>query len=279
MEAPFTTCLLHLSKQRLTLSATLSLYRRNLHCKHILLAASGDNSYAGFLRQFIAADKASQPLTLIESLPFAKDLAQLTTYFQTTKFEGVFRDAKIIIEPRAPYNGVTAKEPLSEAPFNVWATAKPLSLPVRTTKSPETKPATSVKPPRKEILVNIHGERVDSFIKHDVKIYGDLKKRKMCNRYWLLDDCEHSNCSHDHSGTISTAELNQLRLIARTISCREGLSCKDPYCIDGHRCVQGERCAYGDKCHFDEDMHYVTMEGLKSIPVPVEEGNGFIHVR
>ena len=146
----------------MTITATLSLNRRNLHCKHILLAASGDNSYAGFLQQFIAADGASQQMTLIESIPFARDLARLTGYFQTTKFDEVFRSSKIVAEKPAPNQNGT-REPLAVVNGNAWAnpaSSKTYTLAMRAATSPEAKPAAIAKAgvpvpkPHKEILVS-----------------------------------------------------------------------------------------------------------------------------
>lgn len=127
------------------------------------------------------------------------------------------------------------------------------------------------------LQVNAYDERIDTYIKHNTTIYNDLKRKKKCNKYWLNGSCDNPRCAHDHGGSLSTAELEQLRLIARTCSCRIGLACRDPDCVDGHRCVHGEKCTNKD-CWFDDDMHNVSMDGVKSIQVPVD-ANSYIHVR
>ena len=68
------------------IKATFNLYSRNLHCKHILFSGSGDNSYAGFLRQHVPVEGVSQHITLIEALPFATYLEQVSRNFQTASF-------------------------------------------------------------------------------------------------------------------------------------------------------------------------------------------------
>ena len=115
--------------------------------------------------------------------------------------------------------------------------------------------------------VNVHSERLDSYIKHDYKLYTELKTRKMCNYYWLLDACDGYNCSHDHTGSLTTTELEQLRLVARTLCCRAGLDCKDPDCIDGHKCQAGDRCPHGERCRFPKSMHNISTEGMRTVGV------------
>ena len=107
------------------------------------------------------ASGASDKLTLIESLPFARDLAQLATIFQTTKFEGVFRSTKIVTEPRL--TGMAAvREPLKESTGNAWSmpASATTTLPVRTIKTPEVATATPFTPkPVKEIWVSRHSSK------------------------------------------------------------------------------------------------------------------------
>ncbi|RMZ82924.1 hypothetical protein DV737_g1842, partial [Chaetothyriales sp. CBS 132003] len=268
--------------------ATLSLFHRNLHCKHMLLAASGDNSYAGFLRQFATLDSDSSGVTLIETVPFARDLAQLTSRFDTTKFEDIFRDTKIIIEPKPAVNSPINEPPSTAAASTAgtWSSAvmKAATMPIRTNISPDVTAATPVRSTTpttkipKEVWVNKYNERVDMPIKYDAVIANALRKRKMCNKYWLLNACDSTYCSHSHEGSLSHAELEQLRLIARSCACRDGLACRDPDCTDGHRCSAGMKCTKGENCWFSDDQHSVSTEGLKKV-TDLSASHTFIHVR
>ncbi|RMZ78169.1 hypothetical protein DV738_g4086, partial [Chaetothyriales sp. CBS 135597] len=258
--------------------------------------ASGDNSYAGFLRQFSALDSDSCQITLIETVPFARDLAQLTSRFDTVKFDDIFRNTKIITElkPLPPAAIVTAVSPTtneSQAAASsstaTWSNAvKTTALPVRTAVSPEvvtaspvraSTPATNKSRIPKEVWVNKYNERVDLPIKYDAVIANALRKRKMCNKFWLLNACDGTYCSHSHEGTLTAAELEQLRLIARSCACRDGLSCRDPECTDGHRCAAGMKCNKGENCWFTDEQHNVSSDGLKKWDPSTAQT--FIHVR
>ena len=67
----------------------------NRHCKHILLGCSHDNGYARLLEEFGHQQNRTQ-ITLVEGVPFERELAGLTTQFAQTRFENVFRQSKIV---------------------------------------------------------------------------------------------------------------------------------------------------------------------------------------
>ncbi|RMZ90855.1 hypothetical protein DV736_g1889, partial [Chaetothyriales sp. CBS 134916] len=266
--------------------ATLGLFYRNLHCRHMFLAASGDNSYAGFLRQFSTLQSDSSQITLIETVPFARDLAQLTSRFDTTKFEDIFRNTKIITDLKPAVNAPINETPTGANSTATWSNAvmKAATMPIRSNMSPDVITVTPVRSTTpttklpKEVWVNKYNERVDLPIKYDAVIANTLRKRKMCNKYWLLNACDGTYCSHNHEGNLSPAELEQLRLIARSCACRDGLACRDPECTDGHRCSAGLKCNKGENCWFSDDQHDVSTEGLKKA-ADSSVLHSYIHVR
>ncbi|MCJ1357228.1 MAG: hypothetical protein MMC33_007224 [Icmadophila ericetorum] len=70
------------------------LHLYNCHCRHILFGCSHDNGYARLLEDLIEQQTLSQ-ITLLEGVPFERELATLVTKYQTTKFPNLFRTSKI----------------------------------------------------------------------------------------------------------------------------------------------------------------------------------------
>ncbi|KAF2651412.1 hypothetical protein K491DRAFT_90377 [Lophiostoma macrostomum CBS 122681] len=72
---------------------SLKLYVGNSHCRHILFGCSHDNGYARILENYATEEVYMDQITLLEGAPFEKELRVLP--FRTTKFPGLFRDAKV----------------------------------------------------------------------------------------------------------------------------------------------------------------------------------------
>lgn len=238
--------------------ATFNLYGRNLHCKHIVFAGSGDNSYAGFLRQFISNTTASSPsLTLIRSFDFARDLQPLADMGKVdiVSFPHLFRDTKISprkVKPAEPSQPLAQKT----SPSTAWAAPKPTTPSVNgtaaTLSSLSIQPKNHPKPAGRSIWVNSDGYRLDRpILDLDRDLALRLKKKKLCNRHHLLDDCDGFGCGHSHAGKLSGEEKKALTYIARGRPCARGVWCEDPDCFDGHRCVHGDGCYY-DGCRFSD---------------------------
>ena len=66
------------------------------HCRQILFGCSHDNGYARLLED-VADSSILNSITLLEGVPFEKELAQLKSKYQTTRFNGLFRSSKINI--------------------------------------------------------------------------------------------------------------------------------------------------------------------------------------
>ncbi len=271
--------------------ATFNLYRRNLHCKQILFSGSGDNSYAGFLRQYVPVDGVSQDIILIESLPFATYLEQLSHNFQIASFPKIFRDSKIVISAR-----LSTLEPSKPAfvpveqksPPTTWATASlKTALPTIENKENVPPPPSTVQATPNPavngpyIYHNNKGQRVDKPINKDMfdkDVIFKLKPKKLCNKYWLLGRCDQGEwCTHDHKGPLSTKEKENLKYVARMRPCQDELDCADPDCYDGHRCVYGMKCTKKD-CWFSQAMHEVEVTAPVKIPVRRGDYDGYWEV-
>jgi hypothetical protein len=159
-----------------------------------MLACSADNSYAGFLRQYVSIDPTNSKVILIESIPFASQIRDVAAKFEVTKYDGVFRDTKIE-KPEV------VRMPIRKAPSfedNGSATPGSYASSVRTNGPSEPMsmalaPApknlsTAVKSPTaKEIFINQYGERIDNplQVRADFNIVSDIKVKKLCNKFFL----------------------------------------------------------------------------------------------
>ncbi|KAK5467040.1 hypothetical protein LTS15_000010 [Exophiala xenobiotica] len=79
---------------RRVLILKFKLFVDNVHCKHVILCASSDKSYTGFLRQYVDHDR--KHITLVESIPFPHALAEVARQFPQIKFDSVFRHTKLL---------------------------------------------------------------------------------------------------------------------------------------------------------------------------------------
>lgn len=125
---------------------------------------------------------------------------------------------------------------------------------------------------------NKKGQRLDpptpEFKKDEV---NRLKKMKLCNSYYLRNDCTYKDekCTHDHFYKPNKSEMETLKLVARMSACIYGSECDDPKCIYGHRCpfpeakigsMRGRGCINGENCRFPVHMH-----AMDNVPVKISK--------
>ncbi|EXJ64371.1 hypothetical protein A1O7_00707 [Cladophialophora yegresii CBS 114405] len=237
--------------------AEMALFYDNVHCKHIMLAASGDNSYAGFLRQYTLTDQVSSRVVLIESIPFANQLDVLAIKFEKTHLQGLFRDHKI--EKKALLFHEERPGPLGDTPPATYASTVKQPNGWQEKQAPVLPKSPLIDGGQVEagrrIYQNNKGQRVDQPIKADKATTYRLKPLKLCNRHFLTK-CYHNPCGHNHEGKLTSVEIDALRFIARLSPCQT-LYCEDPDCVSGHRCMQGANCDKGSRCWFGDEMHRV----------------------
>lgn len=253
------------------------------------MGCSNEIDYSRILEDALDDGELSGRVTLIEGVPFEKDLEHVKSAFKVIKFPELFRSSKIE-SVWGPWKAAVATKPrpqLSPSPSqrtaspsrqstNTTSSANSITVPTGTL-TPATQPSdfqvvrskSSIPPPPKTVERNKYGQRVDRL---DFKTVpkdelSRLKKLKLCNFYFLQGECPNENCHHDHSRKLTKNELFILRAIARMTPCRFGLDCDDPECMYGHRCPQSEPgrrdCFWGSNCRFDTAAHGVDTNIVK----------------
>nr|POF13884.1 hypothetical protein CFP56_02908 [Quercus suber] len=262
------------------LQENFKLYHYIEHCKHIVLATSGDSGYVSFLRPY-SADTAG--VSLLKSIPFPPNFRSLAENYKVIEFIDVFKVDKLkshVRELPAANNNQSsyAAATLSSArtaPTNVSNShqSEVFSIPMRSLQ--ETTQG-------KKMWFNKHGERLDEPQNFDSERVRALLPAKLCLRYFL-DTCEWTkeNCMYRHEfegkSGLSHTDRQALVRIARFRPCPSGLHCGDRSCFFGHECTYGARCMYGTDCKFGEELHNVDKEGkhlkLRRLPIVVIETN------
>ena len=283
------------------------LYLRDIHCHQLVLGCSHDNGYARLLEDIMGDSNFLERITLLEGVPFERELAELQRQFRTTKFNDLFRGSKVVAPsqyragPTAPLpsllpdsrNTSPAPAPAvarqksksdelaaptanaSAAPVS-WAskTAAPYTPSPSETELANKSNAGSANRATTTINRNRHGQRIDDL---DTYIHNDdikrIKRLKLCNVYYLIgpDACNNPRCNHDHEWPITKNDLRVLRQVARMAPCDYGTECDDPGCIYGHRCPQNnpnaDSCFFGNDCWFAGWGHGIDTKICKTIKI------------
>jgi hypothetical protein len=272
------------------------------HCHQIILGC--DNQYAPLLEDTIRDPTVVNHITLLEAVPFEKEIATLKEQFKSTKFDGLFRTTKLApapVVPKGPLQAVTASLPAlsrvesngttgttssSSTPAMTWASisAQPFLPSGPPSKASTTRTSTptsmkspdvaEVKPASKGIERNRFDQRIDkvdsSIPNHEIQ---RIKKLKLCNIFYLqgASYCTSNNCSHSHTYPLSKGERSILREVARMTPCYYRMDCSDPECIYGHRCPQNKPdepgCWYGEDCRFYGWGHGIDTRVVKTTKV------------
>lgn len=233
---------------------TFKLHVGNLHCKHIIFGGSADNGYARMLGPFAGNDSARSRVTMLEGPPFAQELSQLTSKFQTSAFPNVFRDTKIPAR-RVSFSTTPPRE-ASPRP-STWASTVAVGPPTPSTEQPRavTPERTRSQESQSAIPRNRNGQRVDPPLMPSGALVTSLKARKLCNQHHLAGYCPFPNCHHEHGRNLNDREMIALRYVARSAPCKWGLYCEDTECFSGHECKHP--LCDGTICRFSSDMHNV----------------------
>ncbi|KAL8703815.1 MAG: hypothetical protein Q9201_003010 [Fulgogasparrea decipioides] len=244
------------------------LHLSDFHCQHIFFGCSHDNGYARLLEQYTEQTVTDQ-ITLLEGVPFEKELHLMRAKYSTVKFEGLFRTNKINIynqpqsgphhlgkvssesstlpstqsgyqSPYQPIIGVSSSSLASGNPSTMnpraptWASAA-TSAAQLVSPPPTPRPATAHPASSTEIPRNRHGQRIDPPTVYDKDEVNRLRKLKLCNVHFLRGDCDYDPCTHVHKYKLTKNETAALKTIARMVPCFYGTECDDPKCIYGHR--------------------------------------------
>ncbi|MDI1489480.1 MAG: hypothetical protein OHK93_008759 [Ramalina farinacea] len=109
------------------ISEIFKLHLYDTHCRHILFGCSHDNGYARLLED-VGVENILNSITLLEGVPFERELDQLRSRYQTIRFDGLFRAERINVynnnyqpQQQHPY--------YSSPPNNGTSTQQPNGLP------------------------------------------------------------------------------------------------------------------------------------------------------
>nr|KMM68359.1 CCCH zinc finger protein [Coccidioides posadasii RMSCC 3488] len=268
----------------------LNLY--NCHCHQIFLGCSHDNGYARILEDLLADRELVGRISLIEGVPFERELVSIKSSYRVTKFDSLFRDSKIPNHGSSLETWTNAvrtlptashSRPISPHPSNngrarvssssngapspqTWAATIAAAASTPMTDLTPSKPGT---PSLQVVERNKYGQRVDrldfkTIPKDELK---HIKKLKLCNQYFLLGECPNLSCHHTHDYKLTKNERVILQAVARMTPCHFGTDCDDPGCIYGHRCPQSEvgrkECYWGQKCRFNASQHGIDTNIVK----------------
>ncbi|KAI9871463.1 MAG: hypothetical protein M1830_002884, partial [Pleopsidium flavum] len=212
------------------LTEIFKLHLYDCHCRQIIFGCSHDNGYARLLEELLADKPIIQRITLLEGVPFEKELAILKNTYDTTKFNTLFRTAKINVyhpqqqTPQTYYQPAAAiartisnTNTSSLSPMaSSWASTA-MTVPAHVASPPPTpKPASS----SLGIPRNRYGQRVDPILNYDKNEVNRVKKIHMCNVHYLRGDCPYGDdCSHDHGYKPTKNEFTTLKYVARMTPC------------------------------------------------------------
>jgi len=274
----------------LSFAEMFQVFLYNCHCHQIFLGCPSNNQYGQFLERSLKEGDLTGRISLVEGVPFEKEMETVKNSYRIARFPDVFRSAKLVPVWTAPWkSALPARSLLTPSPsqsFNAPPLSRtstntsysglgvPLSdaAPIKA-ETPDFQVVRSKTPGvtyPKTVERNKYGQRVDrldfkSIPRDDL---NRLKKLKLCNYHFLLGECPNEeNCYHDHERKLTRQELHILTAIARMTPCRFGLECDDPECIYGHRCPQSEpgkkTCFRGDSCRFEPVAHGIDTNIVK----------------
>lgn len=222
------------------LPALFEHYFLDVHCQHIIFCGSADNGYA----RVLGPHRGSNRISLVEGPPFAHELRDLASDFETTSFPEVFRSKKLS-RRRVSFGGTTATSTPTppRTPIPNYASIARTVPPMPDDSSPITNSPTrtlTTSSGRLVVCKNANGQRVDSPLHFSTKGKLDvLKQQKFCNQFQILGWCSYGkSCTHKHEPRLVEQEVIDLMCIARSCACPKGLQCDDENCVSGHRCPQ-----------------------------------------
>ncbi|KAL9003254.1 MAG: hypothetical protein Q9188_003869 [Gyalolechia gomerana] len=197
------------------------LHLSDYHCHHIFFGCSHDNGYARLLEQY-TEPTLTKRITLLEGVPFEKELNSMRSQYSTVKFEDLFRTNKINIfnlpqnhasqpipsQParapsdvaaaplsqnvyQSPYQPITGNPNPSPVPSNSsamnpkaasWASTANAAAQLA---SPPPTPTPNISHPvtSEEIPRNKFGQRVDPPTVYDREVVNRVRSLKLCNLY------------------------------------------------------------------------------------------------
>lgn len=196
-------------------------------------------------------------MCLLEGPPFARELNEIKNRFDTAIFSDVFRDEKLpTLRRRVSWHTTPPATPSMDY---AAVASRPPSSPSPTAQHRSSTPPPQSSSPWWGVLRNVAGQRVDSVLNYTQTEFHEVKSRKLCNRFHLLDKCLYdTGCHYKHGDRLPLREREVLLGVSRLTPCSDGLWCDDPKCIAGHRCTRRD-CQF-ENCKFLDEMHDVDTQ-------------------
>ncbi|KAJ5160016.1 uncharacterized protein N7482_007020 [Penicillium canariense] len=187
----------------------------DVHCLHVVFCASADNGYA----RVLGRHRGSEKVSLVEGPPFAREIRELASEFETTSFPEVFRPQKL--SRRVSFGSA----PLTPTGTPVTNYASIVRIPPRPQEEASSSTPISALPTgpsaKGKTKLGVHrnasGQRVDSHIYFSSRANLDaLKQQKLCNQYHILGSCSYGKgCTHKHEHRLGKEDVADLMYIAR----------------------------------------------------------------
>ncbi|KAH8819215.1 C-x8-C-x5-C-x3-H type zinc finger protein-like protein [Xylogone sp. PMI_703] len=235
---------------------------RNYNCKQILLGISHDSGYAPFIDD-MARQEDHCPVTIIEGIPTVRELTA-TGLPVVNVAKNLFRSEKLT-DRASSITGPASSTWAGVSSIPTPTLNKPAVISVRS--SPTPAKATPVKATPNVVPNWNPGPRgLDPPININAAIAAlpELKKKtpnKLCNLWYLRNECKNFNCQFDHDYKPTDEELEALAYLNRCHPCSNGQDCLLDTCIYGHHCPSTTArpgmpplcIAFG--CRFHKDDH------------------------
>ena len=237
-------------------SELLKLNLNNCHCRHIVLGCSHDNGYARLLED--ESNPANlKRITLLEGVPFGKELHILKSRYHTVKFDDLFRDTKIRIPDANHHQYNALPQKLSSSPptqptqtahpdgkenanglskaSSPWA-ATAAFVPSYQSQGEERASSPSSAEKGYRVPVNRFGQRVDWPLKvtWDKQEIEKIRSMHLCQKQYLVGNCYKDDCKHQHDVEVTPMMLEYLKYFVRLLPCVNGLKCQEKNCMYGH---------------------------------------------
>ncbi|KAL5342125.1 hypothetical protein BJX70DRAFT_395100 [Aspergillus crustosus] len=270
--------------------ATFELFSDCTQCSHLVFAGCHDPSYVPMLMPFRGR---TDRITLLKAASFHSEFESLDLFVKEIK--GVFTSIQLPKDQDTPrfqpprkicpfyqkgncwyghecgdvHPTQTRQQRLSVSSFSNTSTSKsPPSSKNEAAVRYDAHYATCL--PSLEscqklraIPLNKDAERIDPYEPIPTQAERDaysqqIRKRKLCNSYYLDGICESVKCPYDHS-ELNFDPVKMLRYKLRQQKCYHSGGCRALDCLFGHHCQKGG-CTTERPCKFNRNEHTLDLQ-------------------
>lgn len=199
-------------------------YFLDVHCQHIIFCGSTDNGYA----RVPGSHRGSDRISLVEGPPFACELRDLASDFETISFPKVFRSKKM--SRKVSFGGITTTPvptpPRTPTPNYVTIAKRNYLISNDISLAVDSPARTTVTNSLKLVVCkNANDEWVDSALQISTKSRIDyLMQHKYCNQFHILGSCLWGgSCTHKHDLRLVDQDVVDLMWIKHFSKIRNSL--------------------------------------------------------